>query len=190
MQKSFSLTEEVEPPSNCSRNADSDGYEKTKSLASHDSQRARNPFPKIHPFLRNQKKGHYSLSSPIARLSQSTAHLIGQRGDSCSLFDEDDERPPSACGLYRRNPAQSLQITGTGGFVFRTANVSPATESLVDVHIPAPMGEEPRISRYVVCLRRLSPYRALPVRLVPFLSRLRFVPSGRLAPPGLHLYDV
>jgi hypothetical protein len=183
MHETVSLTEEVDPPPSGSRTASSGGYEQTKSLTSHDFRHVRNPFPKTRPFVRNQKKGHYSLSSPIGEPTPQTEQSIGQRGDSQAPFDEDDDRPPST-----RDPRRTSVggITDTGRPI--SVRHRPAFPS-----VPAPPSADARMTAAERSsgVRRggASPSsfagRYLFFVSVPFLSRFRFVPSGRLAPPGI-----
>jgi hypothetical protein len=184
MHDCVSLTEEVDPPPSCGLTASAGGYEQTKNPPSHDFRHVRNPFPKTRLFVRNQKKGHYSLSSPIGNPSSRREQPIGQRGDSLASFDEDDDRPPSA-----RDPRRAHVSGVTDGG--RTGSARP--------RIPAPLTDL-RPSAYArltgsgietsgMCRRNPSSLsfadRPRFPGSVPFLSRLRFVPSGRLAPPGI-----
>ena len=186
MQKSVSLTEEVDPPPSCSRTATTGGYEKTQYFPSHDSQHVRNPFPKIHPFLRNQKKGHYSLSSPIPRFSPKAEQSIGQKGDTFALFNEDDERPPSAREPNRPDENRGTTIRRIGKGFPRLLIISAGRGSSVEERMSRSGGRASGGVRGSVCSSLSVADGVLPFLSIPFLSRFRFVPSGRLAPPGIH----
>ena len=186
MQKCVSLTEEVDPPPSCSRTATTGGYEKTQFLPSHDSQHVRNPFPEIHPFLRNQKKGYFSLSSPIPHFSPKAEQSIGQKGDPFALFDEDDERPPSGRKPNRPDENRGTPIRRIGKGFPRLLTISAGRGSSFEERMSKPGGRASGAARGSGYSSLSLTDGVLPFLSIPFLSRFRFVPSGRLAPPGIH----
>jgi hypothetical protein len=185
MQNSYTLSEDVEPPSTDSRRSESKGYRTSRIPVAHEVLHGRNLIFKINPLKKNRLERKHSLSSCFVSAISKPADFGGQLGERLGLFDEDDEYPPSASGGIGtpRRGLLKCHRNAERYHRYRLSHVEKVYSDSKSGHNLS-IANELRSAKAVSLCTVAHPLTFfLPSE--SYVSRFRSVPSGRLAPPGI-----